>query len=90
MTLSDSVDLPAVDAAAVERTLTDLADRRPDLVALQLGYRSQEERVRGAILAQFPLLALGISGGHDTSDVRTLGPQITLDLPLFNRNQGRL
>ena len=88
--LSDSVDLPVVDATAVEQALPGLADRRPDLVALQLGYRSQEEKVRGAILAQFPMLSLGITGGHDNTNVRTLGPQITIDLPLFNRNQGNI
>jgi outer membrane protein TolC len=88
--LSDAVDLPVVDTKAVEQTLSSLADRRPDLVALQLGYRSQEEKVRGAILAQFPMLSLGITGGHDNTDVRTLGPQITIDLPIFNRNQGNI
>jgi outer membrane protein TolC len=88
--LSDSLDLPVIDATAAERALFNLADRRPDLVALQLGYRSQEEKVRGAILAQFPMLSLGIAGGHDNSNVRTLGPQITIDLPLFNRNQGNI
>jgi outer membrane protein TolC len=88
--LSDSVELPPVDAEAVRQALPGLADRRPDLIALQLGYRSQEEHVRGAILAQFPMLSLGITGGHDNSNVRTLGPQITMDLPLFNRNQGNI
>jgi outer membrane protein TolC len=88
--LSDSMDLPAVDATAVEQALPSLADRRPDLVALQLGYRSQEKKVRGAILAQFPMLSLGITGGHDNTNVRTLGPQITIDLPIFNRNQGNI
>jgi len=88
--LGDSLDLPVVDVAAMEQILTTLADRRPDLVALQLGYQSQEEKVRGAILAQFPMLSLGLGGGHDTSDVRTLGPQITIDLPFFNRNQGNI
>jgi outer membrane protein TolC len=88
--LSDKVDLPIVNATAVDQNLSGLAHRRPDLVALQLGYRSQEEKVRGAILAQFPLFSLGIAGGRDTSDVRTLGPQITIDLPVFNRNQGNI
>jgi outer membrane protein TolC len=88
--LSDSMDLPMVDATAVEQALPSLADRRPDLIALQLGYRSQDEKVRGAILAQFPMLSLGITGGHDNTNVRTLGPQITIDLPIFNRNQGNI
>jgi len=88
--LDEHITLPPIDAAAINASLPGLADRRPDLVALQLGYRSQEEKVRGAILAQFPLLSLGVSGGHDTSDVRTLGPQITIDLPIFDRNQGNI
>jgi outer membrane protein TolC len=88
--LSETLDVPSVDTRLIEQQLADLADRRPDLIALQLGYQSQEDKVRGAILAQFPLLSLGVSGGHDNSNIRTFGPQITLELPLFNRNQGNI
>jgi outer membrane protein TolC len=90
------LDLPtalppfALNQAAVAQALDNLAQRRPDLIALQLGYQSQETRVRSAILAQFPLLSLGVSGGHDNSDVRYAGPQMTLELPIFNRNQGTI
>jgi outer membrane protein TolC len=90
LTLSENIGVPAVDATAIEQAIPSLANRRPDLIALQLGYRSQEDKVRGAILAQFPMLSLGVSGGHDSTDVRTFGPQITLELPLFNRNQGNI
>jgi outer membrane protein TolC len=88
--LEERVVLPQIDASAVRQGLRSLANRRPDLLALQLGYRSQEERVRGAILAQFPLLSLGVSGERDNTDVRTVGPQITLELPVFDRNQGNI
>ena len=88
--LAQSVDLPPIDADSVRQALAGLADRRPDLIGLQLGYRAQEERVRGAILGQFPALILGFTGGHDNTNVRTLGPQITMDLPLFDRNQGKI
>jgi len=88
--LRDRIELAPLDLDAVRQALPGLADRRPDLVALQLGYRAQEERVRGAILAQFPLFSLGVAGGRDTSEIRTLGPQITLDLPIFDRNQGNI
>jgi outer membrane protein TolC len=90
LALPASVTVPSVDAEGVRRALESLSDRRPDLIALQLGYQSQETRVRGAILAQFPLLSLGVSGGHDNSDVRFAGPQMTMDLPIFNRNQGNI
>jgi outer membrane protein TolC len=88
--LSETLDVPQVDTGVIEQQLADLADKRPDLIALQLGYQSQEDKVRGAILAQFPLLSLGVTGGHDNSNIRTFGPQITLELPVFNRNQGNI
>jgi outer membrane protein TolC len=88
--LDSRLDLPLIDPVAVTALLPTLPDRRPDLVALQFGYRSQEEKLRGAILAQFPALVIGATGGRDTSDVRTLGPQITFDLPIFDRNQGNI
>lgn len=88
--LADRVDLPPVDAAAARRMLEDLALRRPDLIALQLGYRAQEERLRGAILAQFPALVLGGTYATDPSHIFTAGPSVTLELPIFNRNQGNI
>lgn len=63
---------------------------RPDLVALQLGYRSSEASVRAAILGQFPAFVLGGTWNSDTSNVRSFGPTATFDLPIFNRNQGRI
>jgi outer membrane protein TolC len=40
--LEERIALPPIDADAVRRGLGSLAERRPDLLALQLGYRSQE------------------------------------------------
>ena len=85
--LAHTLDLPPIDFGAVRRMLPD---RRPDLIALRLGYQAQEATLRAAILAQFPALLIGIIGGRDVSDVRTLGPQVTLDLPIFNHNQGAI
>jgi len=90
LTLDGRLNLPPIDPTAVPAMLSTLGDRRPDLIALQLGYRSQEEKVRGAILAQFPALVFGGSGGRDTTDVLSAGPQITMDLPIFDRNQGNI
>jgi len=70
--------------------LADLPDRRPDLVALQLGYDSADEDVRTAIIGQFPALVLGGEWGQDTSNVRSAGPAATFDLPIFDRNQGQV
>jgi outer membrane protein TolC len=88
--LTDETHLPPVDEEAIRARLPMLADYRPDLVALRAGYDAQEEKLRGAVLAQFPMFSLGMTAARDTSNVRTLGPQITFDLPVFDRNQGRI
>lgn len=88
--LEERIVLPPIDADAVAEALHSLPERRPDLLALQFGYRSQEERVRTAILAQFPLLTIGGIADRDNTDVRSAGPQITLELPVFNHNQGAI
>ena len=88
--LDRTADIAPWNAHAVERTLPTLPERRPDLVALQLGYRAQNAKLRTAILSRFPNLTLGGTGGSDNTNVRTLGPQVTLELPIFNRNQGNI
>jgi outer membrane protein TolC len=88
--LKTQLQVLPVDAKAVMRSLGDLPNRRPDLIALQLGYRSQDEKFRGAIVGQFPALTFGPSYARDNSDSRSFGPQLTMDLPIFDRNQGNV
>jgi outer membrane protein TolC len=88
--LKSQLQVLQVDPKAVMRALEDLADRRPDLIALRLGYQSQDDKFRTAIVGQFPALTFGPSYSRDTSDVRSLGPQLTMDLPIFDRNQGNV
>lgn len=86
---------PLTSAAAGElpdyrQVLTGLPARRPDLLALQAGYRSQEAALRGAVLAQFPSLSVGLSRARDTGGVNTVGFGITLNLPIFNSSRGEI
>ncbi|WP_426662944.1 TolC family protein [Rhodanobacter aciditrophus] len=78
------------DAAQLAKALADLPERRPDLLALQAGYRAQEATLRGAILAQFPAITLGLNRARDTSNITTNGFSIGLTLPLFDRNRGNI
>ena len=80
----------AVDAAAVAARLRDLPQRRPDLLALQAGYAAQDQRLRQAILAQFPALNFGLSRARDTAGLQTQGYTLGLTLPVFNRNRGNI
>lgn len=86
--LATTPDLPPFDPVAIRASLPTLAARRPDLIALQLGYASADEGVRTAILSQFPDLVLGPAATSDSSRVLNGGVQATIGLPLFNRNQG--
>ncbi len=87
---ADTPDIPPIDPEAIRQALPTLADRRPDLAALRFGYAAANARLRAAILAQFPPLSLGVSGGSDNSNIRNIGPQITMELPIFDRNQGNI
>jgi outer membrane protein TolC len=88
--LAPAPDLPPLDPTQLRRSLATLADRRPDLAALRFGYRSEEEKVRAAILAQFPTFSLGTSGGEDNTHDYSFGPQVTFELPIFDHNQGQI
>lgn len=69
--------------------LAALPRRRADLLALAAGYRSEEERLRAAILAQFPLVSAGVAKARSAEEgIQTIGFNVTLTLPLFNRNRG--
>ena len=74
----------------LDELMEGLKDRRLDLVALRYGYQSQEARLRAAILAQFPSLALGLLHARDTTNVITTGYNIAVQVPVFNRNQGQI
>ena len=74
----------------VEIALASLPQRRPDLLALQAGYKSQEASLRGAIRAQFPALTFGVDRQNDNSGVPSHGINIGITLPLFDRNRGNI
>ncbi len=76
-----------VSAAQAKQALDTLAQRRPDLIALSYGYTQADAKLRGAILSQFLPVSIGAAGGRDTTNVMSAGPQVTLTLPLFNRNR---
>ncbi len=89
--LQSDTSLPSrVDAPSESTLLHGLEERRLDLLALKRGYESQDAKLRSAILAQFPNIGIGFNRARDTGNVRTLGPSINIDLPLFDRNQGNI
>ncbi len=80
-------DVAEISSAQLQQALATLPQRRPDLLALRYGYTEADEKLRAAIRSQFLPINLGAQGGRDTSGVTSAGPQVTLSLPLFNRNR---
>ena len=46
--LASTIDLPPFDPAVIRASLATLPDRRPDLLALRLGYAAQDQTARVA------------------------------------------
>lgn len=79
-----------LDATSIQSDAATISRRRPDMVALQLGYQAQDANLRAAVLAQFPPLSIGYAASQDNSRVRNGGPAVTFALPIFDRNQGNV
>ena len=90
VTLSSMSPPDELDASTIRSRLDALPGIRPDLLALQAGYASQEANVRAAILAQFPSIGLGVNNARDSGNIHSVGLSISLSLPLFNGNKGNI
>lgn len=96
--LDDAVPLDLVgppyaveaDATQAGQALAEMTRRRPDLLALQAGYASEEQKLRAAVLAQFPAITVGVTRARDTSNIHTSGLSVGLSLPLFDGNRGNI
>lgn len=88
---AESASQDLLSDASYQAAVAALPRRRPDLLALQAGYRSADETLREAILAQFPLVSAGVQKARSAEEgVQTVGFNVTLTLPLFNRNRGAI
>jgi outer membrane protein TolC len=89
--LRKDMPLPSPETFPPLKEITDgLEARRLDLLALKMGYQSEEYKLRAAVLAQFPSISIGPTHLRDTSDIITTGFSVSIVLPLFDRNQGRI
>lgn len=93
--LDPTVQLPLAAAIAADWNMARIAEaraalsrRRPDLMALQAGYQAQEAGLRKAVLAQFPLLNIGLNHAKDNTGIVSNGPTATLTLPIFRSARG--
>lgn len=89
--LRPGIGLPSHLEIPTERGLLEgLQNRRLDLLGLQQGYQSELANVRAAVLRAFPKISLGYAAASDTSNVHTSGFAVTVEVPIFDRNQGAI
>jgi cobalt-zinc-cadmium efflux system outer membrane protein len=89
--LIGSTSAGLLSKSQLDEAIAALPHRRADLLALQAGYEAQERHVREAVVAQFPNISAGVVFSRDPVEgVNDLGPEVSLSLPLFNRNQGQI
>jgi outer membrane protein TolC len=89
VTLREGLSLPTrLDPPNERDLLANIESRRLDLLGLHKGYESQDATVRAAILAQFPKMSVAFVRASDTTNVHTDGFNVTVDVPIFDRNQG--
>lgn len=88
--LVGDIEPAPLSQARFKTAVATLAQRRADLLALHAGYQSQEQALRKAILSQFPAFHVGLTQTVDTDGVHTIGIDVSLSLPVFNRNRGAI
>ena len=82
--LSDPGDPGTFTRQDISTALANITKTRPDLLALQAGYKAQEEAVWQSILDQFPAITFGYNRAADTTPIHTTGLSIAVNLPLFS------
>ena len=80
---ADNDPARAPSQAEIDAALAELPQRRPDLLALRYGYKSQDQEVWRAVLAQFPGIGFGVNRAQDTSDIHTVGFSVSLNFPFL-------
>ena len=87
--LREGLNLPThLDPPDERDLLVNIESHRLDLLGLHKGYESQDATVRAAILTQFPKMSVAFVRASDTTNVHTDGFNVTVDVPIFDRNQG--
>ena len=63
---------------------------RLELKASEAAYRRSEQELRLAVLQQYPRLGIGPGFERELGGDKSLGLALSLELPLFNQNQGEI
>ncbi len=93
VTVASEVSFPRVPSnllVAVSSLIHGLETNRLDLQAMQMEFDSQDERYQAALLGQVPRTSVGFFGGRDDEKIGNIGLAVSMDIPLFDRNQAQV
>ena len=82
--------LPSSVLTIPSNYMEQLVNIRPDLIALQSGYASQEAQIRSATMRSFPSIGVSFGSARDTGNISTTGLGVSLTLPFFNGSRGEI
>ena len=89
--LQQDTEVPSMQSLpSISKIMESIEEKRLDLLALKMGYQSQEALLRAAVRSQFPRINIGFAHARDTSNVVTTGFSIAIEIPFFDRNQGQI
>jgi cobalt-zinc-cadmium efflux system outer membrane protein len=88
--LQETALLSQLSTPSYEVLIKHVDNRRLDLLALKLGYESQEELVHIAVMQQFPQISIGLNHARDNSNLYTVGLGVSMTIPILDRNQGQV
>lgn len=91
LSLQREINFPRWDSLPnSKQILRGIENRRLDLLALRIGYKSQEARLRAAVLSQFPGLSIRFARARDVENVLTSNFGISIELPFFKGKRGKI
>ena len=89
--LAEDPHLPAVGKLPDLAVLLDaLPEARLDLRGMRRAYDAEDGRVRAEALRAFPAVNVAVRRSVDSSNLGAIGVGVTIDLPVFHRNQGAI
>ena len=82
---TEQLELPVTDALFKLATI-----HRADLAGMRMERKSAAENTNTARMKQYPLPVIALNAARDTGNLKTLGPSVSITLPLWNRGRGDL
>lgn len=85
--LGEALAVQPMELPPIETLDAQVSASRWDLKHLQAEYEQSEQELRLAIAKQYPQLSIGPALSHD-KDATSIGIGASIELPVFDRNQG--